>query len=228
VFHNLQNITFGWHTVTDLIPIVFPIFCSEKALEDIDFKKAHEHNKNILKSIDSGEGSTHETFYACIDSYATSIENLHTIESIANILGVLLMLYSSFIADENDINVYETMQKSKSTGRNFNNKSFLKNITPEENNEKMTYVQAFIEITTPFIQMIKKESEWIDFAYYYSALLYFFKMVNNGYSDDFNREVGMEMMKSLANLDNEYAKSFIEPTDKYLTLAPDGEKLHNS
>ncbi|MDR2598843.1 MAG: helix-turn-helix domain-containing protein, partial [Oscillospiraceae bacterium] len=31
VFHNLQNITFGWHTVTDLIPIVFPIFCSEKA-----------------------------------------------------------------------------------------------------------------------------------------------------------------------------------------------------
>ena len=71
--------------------------------------------------------------------------------------------------------------------------------------KKREYVKDSQETVMALINILKQSSDYYALGDYYLALRYVTGMIDNEYSGAFNKTIGMELMTSLATLENEYA-----------------------
>jgi len=196
--------------ITEMFKTIFPLFCSEKALEDSSFKRAYKYNIKIWEAIDRGVEPEHEDIERCLDSYYISLEESQKTESIANLLSMFFFIAVCATADENDIRINEALRNSFITGDAIETKFFTRVRKHDNDAERKKISCEFNEIIIPLIVRLKASPEWIDLAHYYVALRYYFGMVDNNISDDWNSTIGQEMMRSLQDINNKYACNLIK------------------
>jgi len=214
--HQAHDLSFEYSTLIEVLKIILPLFCSEKALSNTAFKKAYESTLSIWETVEKGEEPTPELVVKCFDNYEEATDEPQTTELIANYLNLLFFFALGIAADENDVRIDDAIRKSRIRGESVKKKLFLRNREHDSNSdnakEKLIHdelIHDFYELTTPIIQKLIAYPEWVDLAHYYISLRYFTGLVINDFSDDFNSVIGMEMMKSLVLLGNSYAENLV-------------------
>jgi transcriptional regulator with XRE-family HTH domain len=202
-----------WEKNVTSLEIIFPLICTDKAMEDIHFAKGYEATIEIWNRIKKpGSNVMRSSFENAMEEYGISCDSSGIIESAANMLWLLFVLYS-ILPDEHSQKIGEAILHGKSTKPDFVKKYLLKNANPisktnEEN--KKSYANENHKNVMALIRILKESSTYAPLADYYMALQYVIGMVNGDYSDEMNRIIGMEMMTSFLELGNSYAFAFVK------------------
>jgi len=212
-----SNIVFSWENVVSMIEIIFPIASSAKALGDPLFVKGYGYINKIMEEVKKGGEITRSIFERALEVYFKSLEESETLESAANILWLIYVLYC-MIPDEHS----EKMGKAILYG-NPTRAEFIKNfVLKNENNtddeselNKKLYTREMNESIVVCLQLLKDSTEYTNLADYYLSLRYIIGMVDTDYGQDLNRTIGIEMMMSFLSLGNHYAFKFIEKFLKF-------------
>jgi len=207
----MADLSFDYDTIMETCKIMLPLFCSERALEDSDFKKAYQCNLKIWEALEDGAEFEIQDIDTAIDYYTKSSEESQTMEATANLLSLSAFCYINIIADDNDIRIGKALLSTLTTGEAIEKKciSRKKKLAGYEDEEKKQISREFDEVMIELIKELKASPEWADLAYYYLALRYIIGLANSGYSHDWARTIGMEMMHSLLIFENQYARNLI-------------------
>jgi len=213
----LHDSSFEYSTLMEVLKIILPLFCSDKALNNEAFKRAYESTLRIWETVERGEEPAFKLVDACFDNYEDAIDEPQSVELIANYMNLLFLFALGIAADENDVRIDDAIRKSRIRGEVVKKKLFLRNREhysfSDNAKDKLIHeklIHDFCELTTPIIQKLIAYPEGVDLAHYYISLRYFTGLVINDFSDDFNNTIGMEMMKSLVLLGNSYAENLVE------------------
>lgn len=210
VFNPINDIGY----IFELFEIMFPIFESPKAFEDKYFKLAYDNLKNIIYDSKRKKYVSLKKIEDCVDQFIDSYNNFQTIESIANVLGFILLIYVPAF-DKGKQKLGEAIYR-----RNTIDKEVVKNyFLGAESNDSFAD-EEFIEESSDFvlecIQFLKNNPKWSELGDYYLALRYIVGVVDNGHKEDMNVLIGEEIMGTLVELDNKYATAYWNK--KYHTL----------
>ena len=194
--------------------ILYPIVCTEKALEDSYFKTGYEAHMRAIDAMKNGKEYSEEDYDICINSYAESYDKNSTPESIANILWWYLIIEMANKKQKLLEGVKALNQKK------IKNKEFLKIYHLEDCSEDLETDMLetddkgdLRELDETIINLIKELKQYIDFsplADYYIALRYVSECVFNDLTEAMNKSIGEEMMSVLVRLGNEYAIKYLE------------------
>jgi transcriptional regulator with XRE-family HTH domain len=195
---------------------MFPIICTDDALDDPLFKKGYEAHMCIYKDIEAENESSDKDFDISIDAYIESYETNHTLESAANSLWYIF-LSGMILKNPRMFDGAKKLKKQQIRKADFLKNFYLRNTDDdyieEDEVEQKDELQEFLEVSEEeiikMLRGLKASPKWSDIADYYMAFRYFLCIVNNELSDDMNRAVGGEMMWAIAELGNTYAKKFL-------------------
>lgn len=207
---NIDGLT--WEKAMSVMESMFPIVCSDKAMQDEHFAKGHAYTIRIRNTIGkSGSTVMRSMLERALAAYQDSLSQSGTVESAANMLWLIFVCFS-LLPDEHSEKIGEAVLFGKALEKDFVKKYVLKDAHPvskrNEDNKK-AYIQESYESTLGLIKVLKESEQYADLADYYLALRYVVGMAENDYTDDLNKTIGMEMMTSLMALGNPYAVEFI-------------------
>lgn len=211
---NFQLSTLTWEKVTQVMAVQFPILCSEKAMQNENFEKGYKRTQEIWKRIKEAQTSiTNEFAYSPLEYYEAALGECAEIdEAIANILWVVFINYS-LLPDEHFDKIGEAIIKDDAQNYDFVKKYVLKgnHLTSQINiDNKKGYVKDSQETIISLLKLLKRSKIYADLADYYSAMRYAICMVDNNYSDEMNKSIGIEMLNACASLGNSYALNYFE------------------
>ena len=217
--------------VLEVVDIIFPVFDSNKAKEDKYFKRGFDVLSTIIKKakaeiitgeigknwnrevVENNREATKEKMDNCVSDFINSYNSFHTLESIANLVGVMILVYAPLF-DKEILEKGEVML----TKRKIDSK-YLLSKQKENNSEKVKFIEEFDECITDGIKILKKYRKGSELGDYYLAIRYIFNVVNNEYEKDINNMIGEEMLNALVELENKYAIAFLK---KRYELAGEG------
>ena len=192
--------------VNDLFEIMFPVFSSEKALEDEAFRKGFKMLQNIIRDSKTMKAISSEYIYSCVELFIESYNNEETLESVANAMGLMILVLAPAYDKERQ-NIANAILKEKVI-----NKQVIKDHVLRKEYIKDPLKEEFIEDNYEFIlegiRILKKASKWSDLGDYYLAVSYIMDTVNNEYDSDMNALIGEELMSTLVELENRYALAY--------------------
>ena len=170
-----------WETRMPVLRTMFPFVGTKTALQDKHFTKGYAYSCRIYAMEKQGDWiSMKQYLEQAMEEYQRSYEECGTLESVANLLWALCLGYVSSVDGE------------------------IPEVTREE------YTQSCYETGMLLIGILRESKEYRALAEYYFALLYFIGMMGNEAGVEFNKAVGVELLKSLLILGNPYAVSFVE------------------
>lgn len=200
--------------MNEIALMIYPVICSEEAMQDFIFKKAYSAHMRIVEAMKSGKAYSDEDADICIDSYNKIHETTEMPEAIANIIW-WYMLTENLI---NNPNLNEGVKALNE--KRISSKDFLKTYHLEDCSEDAELYNSDLdddfdkeEVDEEIIELIKALKQSIIYAPladYYIALRYITGCVHNELTYAMNKAFGAEMMFTLARLGNEYAKRFIQ------------------
>ena len=193
-------------SITELTKLMFPLFCSEKAMKSDDFCKGYELSQKLLNSFAKSETLPGDMIVRIFEYYFNAIDESEAPEAAANLMWSIFIWWSQ---------IYDTHQllslQNKLLSKKLSFKDFIK-LRDTENNDikekRVSFVSDFEEIIVAVLKALKSEQEWSDLADYYLALRYVLGMVNTELPNEMNLAVGMQMMVSFMELGNRHAFSF--------------------
>lgn len=192
---------------------MLPIVYSDAALEDELFVKGYTMHIEIYKKINAGNEYKEEEYLSCMEAYDKSLETNSTPESAANKIWWLLFLGFGIGMNEMMVEGIKALKENKIDTVGFLQhywvRDFDDEMINEQNIERKIFLENIDEEFTFLLNLLNQSPVWTSLAEYYSALRYVLCVVNNHKSDDANREIGIEMMCSIANMGNLYAHNFI-------------------
>lgn len=210
-FHELT-----WGRMISTFEAILPIVSTVKALEDPHFSKGYEYTMQIWNKIknmkSTGEILMRSVFERASEEYGESFEKSATIESAANLLWLIFVMYS-LLPDEHSEKMGEAILYGKALRADFLKNYMIKDanrISKENENNKKSYARDMHESVMAFLHILKVSQDYASLADYYLALKYIIGMAGNDYSDDMNKTIGMEMMLSFLTLENPYAFKYVE------------------
>ena len=183
---------------------MFPIFCSSKALKDEYFVKGY----NDIVDLKKEKYYTIERLEACIEYFVQSYNKYQTIESVANVLGFVLLFYAP-IFDAEKQKIGRTICEKSILNKEIIKKCFLRTSIIDDFSKKK-FNEENDEFILECIQVLKQSSEWSELGDYYLALKYLLGVVDNEHNVDVNIMIGEEMMYALVEIKNKYASAFYE------------------
>lgn len=197
----------------EMTMLMFPIFCTEKAMKDLLFQKGYRAHIRALDAMKEGRTFADSDYETCVNAYSDSYDTSETQESVANLLWWFLI---SEISEKNQWMIEGAKALNE---KRVSNEAFLKNfylrdcsIKEEENCLKDVEQINLEELDQAIIELLKelkKGTQYSSLADYYIALRYVLGCTNNELTEAMNRSIGEEMMWSFMRLGNEYAKKFI-------------------
>ena len=201
--------TMTWDKMIATLEVQFPIICSDKAMQDQHFAQGYKRTQEIWGELKSShEGIMRSAIESALKEYESSlIDNPETVESAANMLWLTFINYA-LMPDEHSVKIGEAVQFGKSLKSDFVKKYVLKDSNPisvESASNKREFVKDSQEAIALLIRILKESGNYSDLADYYIAIRYVIGMVDNEYSDDLNKTIGMEMLTTFAELGNGYA-----------------------
>lgn len=194
------------NSINDFFETIFPIFSSPKISTDKNFKKGYDMLMNIIQASKTMQFISTEYIYSCIEFFIESYNNNQTLESIANAIGLMILVLVPAY-DEEKQNIATALQKEKTI-----NKKFIKNHILRkdyiEDPLKEEFIKEFGSFIIEYIRFLKKSPKWSDLGDYYLAISYIMDAIDNNYDTDMNTLIGEEIMNTLIKLKNKYAISY--------------------
>ena len=205
------NVT--WVNATAAMEIQFPLLCSAEAMQNKYFAEGYRRTVDVWKKVkDAYTPIRTEYMYCSIEFYEKAYNENDTIsEAIANILWVIFIIYA-LLPDEHSIKMGEAILQGKAFDHTFVKDYVLKDANPiskENLKNKKAYVADSQEMIVELLKELKKTNN-SDLADYYMALRYIIGMIDNEYTDNLNKSIGMEMLTACASLGNKYAINFFK------------------
>lgn len=193
------------------IDIVFPIICSEIALENNYFKQAFNLHKEVFEQLKNLNLDNIDKFSDCVDKYYEAFnETTSKSESAGNILGILyffslIMQIPKFFEDKHALFI-----KLGENNREIQEMAENPNDVFSEAEKSFFNIEEFLEILDELLPILKKSAKWSELADYYLALRYIFALVDNDLSIEINKRIGVEFLSSFAFVENHYAINYLK------------------
>ena len=86
----------------------------------------------------------------------------------------------------------------------------IKKVSPEVESKRQGFISDMDELLCESIKALKSDEKWSDLGDYYLALRYTNGLVDTDLSAEMNVTMGIQLMIAYAQLDNKYAKVFIQ------------------
>lgn len=202
----------------DLTLSMLPIMYSEKAMEDVQFKKGYTAHMNAIESMKEGHEINYADFEVCIDSYFDSSDSRKIPESLANILW-WIVFFEITVNNPKIIDGAKALQEKRVNNKDFLKLFYLMNKDDDEVYFSEEYSQYELEdlnqIILELLKELKAYTEWSDLVDYYIALRYATGCINNEMTIEMNRAVGNEMMWTFMQIGNPHAKKFISKSMEF-------------
>jgi transcriptional regulator with XRE-family HTH domain len=209
----LRTSLITWDDIVTLLEKVLPAIPLNKDDADPHFLKGYERIQRIQNSMKQPGGLIFRgTILDAFDDFGKSLSEYSTIESVANILWLLFLLYM-LLPDEHAIKAGEAIMNGQGNKKDFSKKYILKGSNPisQENlKRKQDYAADQHDGIIEFIKTLKETPEYSALGDYYLALQYILGMVVNENTADLNQQIGMEMMNTYLELGNPYALAYFK------------------
>lgn len=194
---------------------LLPIVSSTRANENTSFLLANKLHTYLFLLMKNGEAFSSNLSEHCVNFYKKA-ESDGIPEATANLLwwlfieGITILGITSRLLERNSNAPIESIQLG----------SFIKNyclwkVEDSEDDKaqiideaKKSYIR---EIEPEYIRLLtalNQQPDYMDLAAYYSALRYYFGLVDNELTYEMNTVVGRQMLLSLSKMGNKYASFF--------------------
>lgn len=205
--------------MNSLIDVSFPTVVSARAMENQAFSCAYRLHTILIQYMKHGIQYDGHKIEVCLDFYAQAY-NEGIAEATANLLW--WMLFEAVCICNTSLHFSDSitkLQRSQITKREFWKRQHLHSFEPscydlKTSADRKKQVEAYISEVEPgiirLLKELKMEPQYADLADYYSALRYTFGVVSNDLSSELNALVGRQMMISLGELGNKYAKELAD------------------
>ena len=217
-FSGMDKITFNQNEFWEQIDVILPVTSSENAIKNEHFKKAYSIHRKFFDELQKQKLDNIDKAMICFEEYIDAFDDENSREeAAANFIGLwyLLMVMIKLVPKVMK-NKTAALTQIKSKNPKIGRK--LENIDPNFEKDANDLVSEFDdlelnEMLSEFMKSIKKSGKWYELGDYFLALQFFFNLVDNDMTWEFNRRVGVEMLIAFASVGNPYAAHFIFPEE---------------
>ena len=209
---NIQPFSFETDGLKEIVSAskhIFPLINSDTAQLNRSFSIAYKKCTEIIDAASANRSISTASLVRCGELFDLAAEDDQCrYEASANQLWVILQMWGALI-----ISGEAQEELSEAVYKRENRQSFFQAllevrtvITSKEVEEKQSsFIALFSEKYLELIRVLKSDNSWSALGDYYLALRFFFGMIDNGESAAFNTQIGMQLLKALVSLGNEYA-----------------------
>lgn len=192
--------------MVDLLRVILPIYSSEEALKNQNFKTAYDLSQKMLDGFSNAEILPGNMIFRIFEAYIAAVDELESPEALANLVWSIFVWWFQIY----DTNKLLSLQ-NKLLLKKLSFKDYMKLRDTEDASirvKRVSFIADFNEIIVKGLKILKSEQKWSDLADYYLALRYAIGMVDTGLSPEMNATVGIQMMLSFMALGNSHAFTF--------------------
>jgi len=191
-----------------LIRIILPLYSSDEAMKNDNFRKGYELSQSMLESFSRAETLSGNVIVRIFESFLNAADESESPESVANLMWSIFIWWTQMYDTEQMLSLQNKMLSKKLTFKDYMKLRDTESTAIKE--KRVSFVSDFNEIITATLKALKSEQEWSDLADYYLALRYVVGMVDTDLSYEMNSAVGMQMMLSFMTLGNDIAFKFCD------------------
>lgn len=193
------------HT-TELIRTILPLYSSEDAMKNSNFKKGYDLSQKLLAGFSNAEVLPGNMIVRIFEAYIAAIDESEAPETVANLVWSIFVWWSQIYDTNKLLSLQNKLLSKKLSLKDY---MALKDTEDASTIEKRVgFITDFNGIITEALKVLKSEQEWSDLADYYLAMRYVVGMVDTDLSTEMNSAVGMQMMLSFMTLGNSHAFTF--------------------
>ena len=194
--------------IIQLIKIIVPLYRSDKAMENDNFRKGYELAQRLLDGFSKAEVMSGSIIVRIFESFLTAADESESPESVANLMWSIFIWWTQMYDPDQMLSLHNKILSKKLTFKDYMR---LRDTEDAKTKEKRTsFIKDFDKIINVSLRALKSEQEWSDLADYYLALRYVVGMVDTGLTYEMNSAVGMQMMLSFLTLGNDLAFKFCD------------------
>ncbi len=191
-----------------LINVIVPLYRSDKAMENDNFRKGYELAQRLLDGFSKAEVMSGNIIVRIFESFITAAEESESPESVANLMWSIFIWWTQMYDPDQMLSLQNKMLSQKLTFKDYMKLRDTEDAKTKEKRE--SFIKDFDEIINVTLRALKSEQEWSDLADYYLALRYVVGMVDTELTYEMNSVVGMQMMLSFMTLGNDLAFKFCD------------------
>lgn len=191
-----------------LINVIVPLYRSDKAMENDNFRKGYELAQRLLDGFSKAEVMSGNIIVRIFESFITAAEESESPESVANLMWSIFIWWTQMYDPDQMLSLQNKMFSKKLTFKDYMKLRDTEDVKTKE--KRASFIKDFDEIIKVALRALKSEQEWSDLADYYLALRYVVGMVDTELTYEMNSAVGMQMMLSFMTLGNDLAFKFCD------------------
>lgn len=206
---DLENISIDLNSATHIIELmrrILPIYSSETALKNQNFKKGYDLSQKMLEAFSNAELLSGNIIVRIFEAYVVAADESNALEAVANLMWSIFVWWSQ-IYDTNEL----LSLQNKLLSKKLCIKDCMKLWDTEDaatTEKRARFIEDFDGIIVEALKVLKSEQEWSDLADYYLALCYILGMIDTELSTEMNTTVGIQMMRSFRRMGNIHAYTF--------------------
>lgn len=212
---DFKSLKFTWQSVVSAIEKILPIIAPSTNQIDPYFKRGYARINQIWDCIQRSNGIVLKSMcISAMDDFEKSFAEYATIESIANTLWLIFVLYY-LLPDEQAVKLGEAIINGNGIKKDFPKKYLLKgesSTSVKDSKRKRRFASDQHDQIMELIKILKESPRYSELGDYYLALQYVLGIVDNENGEEINQLIGMAMMGAFLELDNPYVESFFEAT----------------
>jgi len=225
-FSDLKGITVDRFALWRNLDSVLPLICSEEALQNDSFRRAHQYHAEMYELLKRDDYSGFYYYDKCINQYQEAGDDESIQEEVAaNLIAFLYLVrywtYCPEIIKVAPAALRQTIKRDERARITLENTdpSFEKDAKEAKKElDESSYDEGIKEMQN----LLKHSSKYSELGDYYLALQYAWNIVENELPLEFNLRVGAEMMSTLISVGNPYAARFMQ-----VQLEMSGVELNN-
>lgn len=203
---NVQQ--FSLSSTIETFKKIMPLFSSEESMNNASFKKGSDLSRRILDAFASGDTLRGTIITDVTELFLQSIEETEAPEAVANLVWSIFVWWSQTF-DVNEMLALQNKLLSKRMDMLELSRA-IKKVSPEVESKRQGFISDMDELLCESIKALKSDEKWSDLGDYYLALRYTNGLVDTDLSAEMNVTMGIQLMIAYAQLDNKYAKVFLQ------------------
>ena len=243
IYSNLSSLQFpaiasqNFAKYFELCIQIFPICCTDSAMGDPFFKKGYTAHLRCLKACETiletgypfDKNKLDSEITICFEAYIQS----EVPEAKANILWwYFLILVTNSKKNSWMIDAYTAIIESKNIcwidilkHHYLKDCSYVKKIDFVEDTEELKFLGVIGEVVLVLLEELNEYPGWSHFVNYYIALSYIFCDISNGFTDEMNNAIGLELLSTYAQIGNPYATNFFTIQEQIQKIPQNSKNL---
>ncbi len=191
---------------TELMRVILPVYSSEEAMQNSNFKTGHDLSLKMLDGFANAEILPGNMIVRIFEAYVAAADESESPEAVANLVWSIFVWWSQLYDTNKLLSLQNKLLSKKLSYKDYMNIKDTEDASTTK--KRVDFIADFDGIIVEALKALKSEQEWSDLADYYLALRYIVGMVDTDLSIEMNSSVGMQMMISFMALGNRYAFNF--------------------